>query len=271
MGAKKIPVLVVEDEEMLLKLYRELLEKHGVNVLEAMTGQDAIQLCNEHQPPVIISDTAVPGMNGLDLLEKSLSANPKTSFIFASTFADRLVYEALKKGAEAVFEKTGPMPNLDTLLHDLLQSTDFNDRRVGIRIPANFRTEIRFKSLESEGTAEDASARFDEEMRTLFGDELVSEPMPTFQLGTADDVGKVPVDFELRYLGDVRKADLAAALSPFLSSVQLDGENTDSDYKVTAMFNRAPTDEPDPWTRHGWYVGTTHLAALLSDATAGAA
>ena len=60
-------VLVVEDNELNMKLFCDLLEAHGFETLESRDGLRAIEIAREQQPALIIMDIQLPDVSGLDL------------------------------------------------------------------------------------------------------------------------------------------------------------------------------------------------------------
>jgi CheY-like chemotaxis protein len=58
-------VLVVEDDELNLKLVRTLLKISKFNILEALDAEKGIRLAREHHPDLILMDLQLPGMDGL--------------------------------------------------------------------------------------------------------------------------------------------------------------------------------------------------------------
>ena len=58
-------VLVIEDNEMNMKLARSLLQIGKYSVLEAIDAENGIQLAREHHPDLILMDIQLPGMDGL--------------------------------------------------------------------------------------------------------------------------------------------------------------------------------------------------------------
>jgi CheY-like chemotaxis protein len=58
-------VLVIEDNEMNMKLVRSLLQLGKYSVLEAIDAENGIQLAREHHPDLILMDIQLPGMDGL--------------------------------------------------------------------------------------------------------------------------------------------------------------------------------------------------------------
>lgn len=63
-------VLVVEDEENILKLMSIRLKKSGFNVLAATSGKEALDLLKTGEPDVMVADVMMPGMSGFELVEK---------------------------------------------------------------------------------------------------------------------------------------------------------------------------------------------------------
>jgi two-component system, cell cycle response regulator DivK len=63
-------VLVAEDNEKNMKLFRDLLQANGYNTLEATTGADAVKLALEHQPDLVLMDIQLPDIDGLDALRQ---------------------------------------------------------------------------------------------------------------------------------------------------------------------------------------------------------
>lgn len=59
-------ILVIEDNQLNMKLIKSLLGLGGHRVLEAMDAESGIQLLREHTPDLILMDIQLPGMDGLD-------------------------------------------------------------------------------------------------------------------------------------------------------------------------------------------------------------
>lgn len=68
-------ILVVEDEQNLLKAIERKLEKENVNVLTAKTGEEALMALEKQKPDLVWLDILLPGINGLEVL-RSIRNNP---------------------------------------------------------------------------------------------------------------------------------------------------------------------------------------------------
>jgi two-component system cell cycle response regulator DivK len=61
-------VLVVEDNEKNMKLFRDVLQATGYWTVEATTGEDAVELARAHTPALVLMDVQLPGMDGVEAL-----------------------------------------------------------------------------------------------------------------------------------------------------------------------------------------------------------
>ncbi len=60
-------VLIVEDNELNMKLFNDLLEAHGYGTLQTRDGLDALRLAREHHPDLILMDIQLPEVSGLEV------------------------------------------------------------------------------------------------------------------------------------------------------------------------------------------------------------
>lgn len=70
---EKSKVLIVEDNELNMKLFHDLLEAHGVETVETRDGKEVLELAREHKPDLILMDIQLPEISGLDVT-KALKA-----------------------------------------------------------------------------------------------------------------------------------------------------------------------------------------------------
>jgi two-component system, cell cycle response regulator DivK len=61
-------ILVVEDNEKNMKLFRDVLQAKGYSPLEASSGEEAVALAIEHVPDLILMDVQLPGIDGIEAL-----------------------------------------------------------------------------------------------------------------------------------------------------------------------------------------------------------
>ena len=65
MDAKTKTVLIVEDNELNMKLFHDLLDAHGYNILQTKDGMEALDIAREHHPDLILMDIQLPEVSGL--------------------------------------------------------------------------------------------------------------------------------------------------------------------------------------------------------------
>ena len=94
-------VLLVDDSEELLDVYREGLEAAGYVVDTAISGEVALDIAKSARPDIVITDVCMPGMSGLELIThiRSDLPPPVPRLLVLSGFA-RVESEAMERGAE---------------------------------------------------------------------------------------------------------------------------------------------------------------------------
>lgn len=60
-------VLIVEDNDLNMKLFRDLLEAHGYRTLHTRDGMEVLPLARQHKPNLIIMDIQLPEVSGLEV------------------------------------------------------------------------------------------------------------------------------------------------------------------------------------------------------------
>ena len=83
-------VLVVEDEELVRTLVREVLVGYGYAVLEAQNGEAALRIADRHRGPIelMLTDVIMPGMSALDLVDQMELTHPKTKTVCMSGYTN---------------------------------------------------------------------------------------------------------------------------------------------------------------------------------------
>jgi two-component system cell cycle response regulator DivK len=60
-------ILIVEDNELNMKLFHDLLEAHGYETLQTRDGMEALRLARQHAPDLILMDIQLPEVSGLEV------------------------------------------------------------------------------------------------------------------------------------------------------------------------------------------------------------
>jgi len=117
-------ILVVDDEKDVEILFRQKFRKEVRNktldLVFAFSGQEALELLEKSDPPNVIyifSDINMPGMTGLELLDKVKTRYPQIKVSMISAYGDKANYEkAIASGAKEFFTK--PI-DFDTLREEI--------------------------------------------------------------------------------------------------------------------------------------------------------
>jgi two-component system, cell cycle response regulator DivK len=62
-------VLIVEDNELNMKLFHDLLAAHGYRTIQTRNGFDALELARKHRPDLILMDIQLPEVSGLEVIK----------------------------------------------------------------------------------------------------------------------------------------------------------------------------------------------------------
>jgi CheY-like chemotaxis protein len=84
-------VLVVEDDATVLDVTRRYLARAGYTVLSASNGEEAIALCRDSAPELLITDVVMPGMNGPALAEHLRRGHLNLKVLFLSGYAEAAI------------------------------------------------------------------------------------------------------------------------------------------------------------------------------------
>jgi YesN/AraC family two-component response regulator len=121
-------ILIVDDEQdvetLFLQKFRKEIKSKELEVMFAFSGDEALRLLEEEDSPEVVyvfSDINMPGMTGLELLEKIKSRFSNTHVSMISAYRDTDNYEkAIKSGAKSFFSKPVDFESLKREIAELL-------------------------------------------------------------------------------------------------------------------------------------------------------
>lgn len=107
---KKGKVLLIEDDQLMVKLYSIKLDLEGYEVTVATAGSQGLESASSAPPDVILLDIVMPGMDGFEVLRR-LKKNPKTKTIPVLiltnlTGEEEEVQKAIRLGAQDFIKKS---------------------------------------------------------------------------------------------------------------------------------------------------------------------
>jgi two-component system cell cycle response regulator DivK len=101
-------VMIVEDNELNMKLFHDLLAAHGYRTLQSRTGMEALRLAREQRPDLILMDIQLPEVSGLEVTKwlKDDEELADIPVIAVTAFAMRGDEERIRRGGcEAYISK----------------------------------------------------------------------------------------------------------------------------------------------------------------------
>jgi len=115
-------VLMVDDHEIMLEGFRELLEDRGIEVVGAATnGAEAIEQARRLKPDVILMDVRMPGMSGIEATRHIKAELPDIKIVILTVSQDRHdLFDALRNGADGYLLKTLKPKQFFELLNGVL-------------------------------------------------------------------------------------------------------------------------------------------------------
>ena len=118
-------ILLAEDEEMVRKLARQVLEMHGYQVLEAANGGAALLICERHKEPIhlLITDVIMPEMSGRELADRLAQLRPEMKVLYMSGYTDNAIVHqgVLDEGANFI-QKPFPTDALARKVREVLDA-----------------------------------------------------------------------------------------------------------------------------------------------------
>ena len=104
--SRKRTILVVDDNIMLMKTLKSILDRKGYQVFTAVSGVEALQQLDAHEIDILLTDLRMPVMNGLELYRACKKRKPDVIAYLMSAFtSDDLVGVGLREGIRSVLTK----------------------------------------------------------------------------------------------------------------------------------------------------------------------
>ena len=119
-----VTLLLAEDDAIMRKLTRKMLEEHGFKVLEAVDGEAALDVISRNSTRIdlILTDVVMKGMNGPELVLRLMDSHPEMKVVYMSGYTGELVaHQGLQSGIrllEKPFTRAALLMTIDAALGD---------------------------------------------------------------------------------------------------------------------------------------------------------
>ncbi len=139
-------ILIVDDEKNYLLVLSAVLEEEGYEVLTAVSGAEALEVLASSEPDLVLTDMKMPGMDGIELLERIKARDPDLPVIMMTAHGtvDKAV-EAMQKGAYTYLLK--PFDNERLILYVRKAISLFQVIQENRRLRRAMQSQYRFGQL----------------------------------------------------------------------------------------------------------------------------
>lgn len=124
MSGNKYKILIIEDEENILKFVKTVLSAHGYHVLCARQGEDGRMLFESHCPDLVILDLGLPDMDGIQFLKEVRKKSSVPILVLSARSNERDKVEALDLGANDYVTKPFGTAELEARIRTALRNSN---------------------------------------------------------------------------------------------------------------------------------------------------
>jgi len=117
-------ILVVDDEEMIKDLARDILARYGYTVLTAGGGEEAVEIFRQHHKEiaVVVLDIMLPDVNGREVFRRIREIDPAAQVIVTSGYdQERDANDLLKEGAVRFVQKPYRLASLVGMVGEVIE------------------------------------------------------------------------------------------------------------------------------------------------------
>ena len=130
----KSRILVIDDEAEIRRSVRMILEYEGYEVIEASTGPEGVTLAERETPDLVFLDIKMPGMDGLDALQRIKALNETLPVVIISGHGTvSTAVEATKAGAFDFIEKPLATERVLVTIRNALDQTRLRDENTSLK------------------------------------------------------------------------------------------------------------------------------------------
>jgi DNA-binding NtrC family response regulator len=115
-------ILLVDDDPQIQKLFVHYLRSKNIDVISAISGEEAIKSLENSIPDLILLDLSLPGISGLECLEKIKKNHPVIPVVIITGYAElSTAVKAMKLGSKDYIEKPVDLENLYRVINSIVQ------------------------------------------------------------------------------------------------------------------------------------------------------
>lgn len=131
---KRNKILVVDDEHLIRWSLEQNLKKQGYDVVTAGNGEDALRIAREEQPDLVLLDIQLPGISGIEVLEKLKELEEEILVIMVTAHGGLdIAVNAMRLGAYDYVSKPFNLDELSIIIKKALETSDLKREVVRLR------------------------------------------------------------------------------------------------------------------------------------------
>jgi DNA-binding response OmpR family regulator len=112
-------ILIVDDDQNILRLYKEELEEEGYTIVTASNGQEAIERFEAEDPDLVTLDILLPDIDGIKLLRQMKEKKPRLPIIMSTAYDYRDDFAVW--ASEAYIVKSSDLTELKATIKQLME------------------------------------------------------------------------------------------------------------------------------------------------------
>jgi DNA-binding NtrC family response regulator len=118
-----LSLLIIDDNPGSLEMLSSALAQPDLEILTALNPQEGVDLLHSRHPQIVLTDLVMPGMTGLEVLDRVMEFDPATEVILMTAhYSTESAVEAIKKGASDYLNKPVPIAMLREKIGALLET-----------------------------------------------------------------------------------------------------------------------------------------------------
>ncbi len=123
-------ILVVDDDEMICQLLRDILNRNNMDVVPAYNAKHALEELSRQKIDVVLTDVNMPGMNGIVLMEEIKKLSPDLPvIIMTGGGTEEIAVKALQRGALNFCRKPFNIPEISSVIKKGLEAKKLSDKQ----------------------------------------------------------------------------------------------------------------------------------------------
>ena len=143
-GKLRIKLIAIDDDPAALELIKESLSRDGIEILTETRAADGLDLVLRQNPEIVLLDLLMPGIQGMELLDRIVEACPMTDVVLLTgNYSTDSAVEAIRKGASDYITKPVSVADLRKRIGILIDEA--GRRKHALQLDDEFLKTYRFE------------------------------------------------------------------------------------------------------------------------------